>query len=207
MLKTVNVVMLGYRSLAGKDTCAGFLKDYGYQRKAFADKLKDVVADLYNLRDEQIHGCLKDVEDVRYINYRDSNPSTHFLTARRILQFFGQDQRSIYPDIWAQYIFNAIDYEVLTQDKSEFSYVITDFRFKNEYKVAERWNNTFVDGVEKRLRTIQINRPDVFARSGANDVSENELNDFKDWTHTIINDGSLDDLRAKIVLLTQQFVY
>ena len=148
------VYLLGHQARVGKDTLAEKLHYYrAFQRFAFADKLKQTAADLFDLSPDQVTGDLKDVEDQRYPNTRDcefnleSFPSSEtgrkgtwddvkevpnpdykpFLTPRRIFQFFGQDQRSLYEDIWAQYVFNQID-------RHPFSnFAITDFRFPNEY--------------------------------------------------------------------------
>ena len=165
MDKCVEVVLLGHKSLAGKDTVAGFMKPYGYVRKAFADKLKSVVSDLYNFNHDQMYGIGKDIEDLRYENTIDdpiSNSYKPCFTPRRILQRFGQDQRRIDPDIWARYIFNAIDIEVsnTTHDlfKEHYLYVITDFRFKNEYDVAKLWSKKD-SGVHKTLYVVKIDRP------------------------------------------------
>ena len=235
----VNVIMVGHRSLAGKDTAAGFLKDYGFTRKAFADKLKNSVADLYDFTTEQMYGEFKDVVDLRYPNTLDSKtmldpaydewemdiaqdngvelesmfiPDPNykpFLTPRRVLQKFGQDQRAIYPDIWAQCVFNDIDREVgavvnsPTRDIKVKSYVITDFRFKNESEVAYRWLNKELPRIRKRLFPIKIDRPGVFAKSGADDISEHDLDDFKGWHKVIMNDAGLPELQAKIKQLVE----
>src|SRR3989304_6911590 len=111
------VLLLGHKSQAGKDTIGGFLSELDFARVAFADKLKDVVADLYRFSQDQMYGALKDVEDARYLNiydekyiYRDIagiggsgkervvNPEyKEFFTPRRMLQIFGQQQRAMYP--------------------------------------------------------------------------------------------------------------
>jgi len=211
--------MLGYRSLTGKDTFFSFAKDLDYKRLAFADCLKDTVADLYNFSHEQMHGDYKDVEDTRYLNLVDPKTITvfghlgvgvrgvgppieipnpdykKFLTPRRVLQIFGQDQRKLFPDIWASYIFNTKVPELISQGHTKI--VITDFRFRNEADVALRWSETRPD---IDLKLINIKR-DVIARSGANDISENDLNTFSKWHYTLDNNSTLVSFGDKVTSL------
>ena len=226
--KTI-VMMLGHKSLRGKDTFASYLKYHGWNRHdwkriAFADKLKETVADLYNFSHEQMHGSLKDVEDTRYPNnvdpetitvyakddygsipfpgfdHQEPNPDYKpFLTPRRILQIFGQNQRALYQDIWAQYVFNQIERMENTTDKisTPGTYVITDFRFKNEHVVAKRWAS---EGSGRIIIPIRIDR-DIESKAGKFDVSENDLDDFDEWECKINNNNTLKDLEesAKVM--------
>ena len=124
MSDKILVILLGHKSMTGKDTFFSFIKDRGFTRVAFADKLKSTVADLYNFSHDQMHGNSKDVMDTRYPNLIDpefirvkglfgfsrkvKNPDYKpFLTPRRILQIFGQQQRALDPNIWANYVFNV----------------------------------------------------------------------------------------------------
>jgi len=204
----VTVVLLGHKARAGKDTTAEFVEELGFKRAAFADKLKHTVMDLYNFSNAQMFGDEKEIQDERYPNLIDaevtmnynngeyitaSNPDylPHF-TPRRILQLFGQQQRSLNPDIWAAYVFNS----TLTRMMEEGCNKVgdTDFRFKNEAVVAARWAEQ--DPENRSLYVVKVHRPGVFAGSGANDISEIDLDDYE-FQHTILNDGSLEDLKNK----------
>lgn len=208
---TTYIYLLSGKSLNGKDTLYDSCKESGWVRVSFADKLKATVADLYNFSHEQMHGSLKDVMDERYPNLYDAKeletfseedfwhecpikiPNTEykpFLTPRRVLQVFGQQQRSLFPDIWASYIFTTEIPRLKKLGHNKF--VITDTRFKNEIKVAEKF-------LEKDtvLIKVRIVRPNVFAKSGSNDISEIDLDDYKSWDYVITNDTSMDDLKLK----------
>jgi hypothetical protein len=236
----VTVLMLGHRAGVGKDSCAKFLQEYGYKRRAFADKLKSVVADLYNFNEDQMHGSTKDTMDLRYRNMIDQptiaiteqagsmhcdinnvdypveamtivpNPDwKEYFTPRRILQIFGQQQRQIYPDIWAQYVFNQVDkdLDVYRITNTNLFYVISDFRFRNEYDVALNWKNSEVEGYEKQLYCVRIDRPGTIAKSGAGDISEHDLDDFQNWDNIIIKPNiNLDDLREEMYLFHKNVV-
>lgn len=218
-MSKLTVLMLGHKSLVGKDTFFSFAKEEGFVRVAFADKLKETVADLYNFSHDQMHGDLKDVMDERYPNLIDPkiistpqfegvgiraggpiverpNPDYKpFLTPRRVLQLFGQQQRSLFPDIWAAYIFNVKIPALVAEGHNKF--VVTDFRFRNEANVALEWSKRNPDA---DLRLIKINR-DIIARSGAGDISENDLNDFNCWSHQLQNNDTVDTFKSQVVEL------
>ena len=223
-MKDITVLLLGHRSLAGKDTFFSFAKDYGFVRASFADKLKQTVMDLYGFSHEQMHGSLKDTEDLRYPNTVDTprmvdreiwgtddeinlaldngveyedmlipNPDYRpFFTPRRILQLFGQQQRLLFPDIWASYVFNTTIPELVVQGHNRIA--ITDFRFQNEAKVAQRWSKS---SEFNKLSLIKINR-NIVAKSGSKDISEHDLDNFTEWNFTLNNLGSLDEYQALV---------
>ena len=170
------VIMLGHQAMVGKDTLGEFLvqKD-GFVRFGFADKLKSVVADLYGFSKEQMYAEQKNVPDERYIKRTMRmalGPHRHtYYTPREVLQDFGQEQRERFQDIWADYVFRQI------QNSTNLKFVITDFRFPNEYTKA-------LDYVEANgwdLRTVKITRPESERGSfaGSSDISEIALNNFQ----------------------------
>ena len=227
-MRDITVLQLGSKSLVGKDTFFNTAKEYGFIRVAFADKLKNTVMDLYNFSHEQMYGNLKDIEDTRYPNTVDEksilkpewadsiddvnlaldNGVTYksmlmpnqdykpFFTPRRILQIFGQQQRLLFPDIWAAYIFSTEIPRLVEEGHTKF--IVTDFRFKNEAQVAMRWKNT---SINNKLYLIKINR-DIFAKSGSNDISEHDLDDFTGWNFELNNNSTLENYN----LLVKDFI-
>ncbi len=169
------VLMLGHRARSGKDTLADLIMHYNSyfsQKLAFADKLKSVVKDLYGLTDEHVYGSLKETPLDQYPGY----------TPRMILQKFGQDQRAINPNIWADYVFRQIE----NSDK-EIN-IITDLRFPNEHEVALKWAHKDPDN--RHVFAIRIVRPDLPAISGSDDISETALDKYDRWDYTILNNSS-----------------
>lgn len=215
MTEKITVFMLSGKSRNGKDALFEACKEVcGWKKVAFADALKSKVADLYNFSHEQMYCNLKDEQDERYPNLYDPafikatlptglrqdgfqfaptivNPDYKpFLTPRRVLQVFGQDQRKLFPDIWASYVFSTAIPNCIKEGFNSF--VVTDLRFKNEIKVAESFKNNNFNIVK-----VRVNRPGVGALSGANDISETDLDDYKGWDFIIQNDLGLNELKVK----------
>jgi hypothetical protein len=180
------IILIGHKKQVGKDTLANKIKEVqNVQIFHFADKLKETVKDLYNLTEEHVNGSLKE-SVTKYVNY--INDESKYLTSRKILQIFGQQQRSIYPDIWVSYVFNQIE------RSRQSLFVVPDFRFRNEYNYAYKWcamNNA-------ALIAIKIDRPSLVHTS--KDLSENDLNDFEYWDFVLTNDGTKNDLLEKFII-------
>jgi hypothetical protein len=229
-MKDVTVLMLGHKAQTGKDTFFSVAKDYGFVRAAFADKLKLTVMDLYNFSHDQMFGESKDIEDTRYTNTVDKemildeanwdpmevdlalsngvemhemmipNPDYKpFFTPRRILQIFGQQQRLLFPDIWAAYVFNTTIPSLVKEGHDRI--VITDFRFRNEAKIAKDWQN---NNVNNKLRLIKINR-DIEVKSGAGDISEHDLDEFTGWNYIVNNLTTLDTYKESVKYFLKDF--
>lgn len=205
-MSKVIVYLLSGKSENGKDAIYEACKtNYNWTKVAFANKLKHTVADLYNFSNEQMFGSLRNDMDKRYPNLIDqeflnpletSEPFKRntdylpFLTPRRVLQIFGQQQRSLFPDIWASYLFASEIPKLAATGVSRF--VVTDLRFQNEIVVANRFQTE-----DFKVVKVRINRPGVKAKSGSNDISEMDLDAYSDWDYVIENTGSLQDLKAK----------
>lgn len=171
MMTKPKVILLGHQAHVGKDTLGEFLvKQDNFVRFGFADKLKDVVADLYGFTEEHMYGTLKNVVDERY-----------GLTPREILQDFGQEQRARFSDIWADYVFRGIESTISrtalhSSYNQKKNFVITDFRFPNEHTVGKR----YAERLGWDLVAVKIVRPDD-ARgefAGSTNISETALDGY-----------------------------
>lgn len=189
MKQDVVVLMFGHKAQRGKDTaCEYLVNKYNFKRCAFADKLKNTVADLYGFSEEQMYNKLKDINDVRYS-----------ITPRQVLQDFGNEQRQRYPNIWAEYIFREINERIKNMKGAAniINFCISDFRFKNEYDVAYNWSLD-CSMYNKKLYTIKVDRPNIIGVSNPNNVSEIDLDDFKYWNFMINNNGTIEQLHDKL---------
>lgn len=102
----------------GKSTVANILKNYGYSEHAFADKLKQIVAIVFNLTNDLD-------KSINIVNSNKTNQIYKNYTTARLLQMVGQGLRDkVDNDIWIDSLFKSYK-----NDK----WVISDIRYKNEY--------------------------------------------------------------------------
>ena len=180
--KTSNVAFLGF-ARAGKDTAAEVaVEEFGYERFAFADKLREC---LYVLNpvvgvthiestgsDEPV--LLQEVIDLYgWDNYKETIYGDEI---RRLLQRFGTEVgRELLSDtIWVDEV-----------DKHSGPLAITDCRFDNEYDKLDCRNTIF----------IRINRAGITAVNAHK--SENDFSD-REVDYVVDNDGTVDEFKDKI---------
>lgn len=184
------VGMIG-KKRSGKDSVASTLvEEYGFIRRAFADPLKEAALGLDPLiRIEQDETYLLDpgllgiagvppllrlsaiVEGVGW------EAAKEIREVRRTLQNYGLAIRGIDPDFWVRQPFATME--------PGLAYVVTDVRFPNE-----------VDAVRDRGgKIIRVARPGLVSTD--QHVSETALDDVEPDA-LIVNDGTLEDLAAKV---------
>lgn len=125
--------------------------------------------------------------------------------AKKVSDWDGSDEtkpRELLQTLGTDIIRKEIDNDFFTtkmiEDIKVYSYffdiiIISDARFKNEIKNPLKE----FDGIE----TIHITRPNFdngLSEEQKKHLSEIDLDDYNDYTHEIINDGSIDDLKDKI---------
>ena len=122
----VRLIGFAGRKGSGKDTCASVLVDsQHFERFAFADCMKRICKDLFDLTDDQLHGSAKDDPDERYGH-----------TPRHLLQMFGADfiRDMVSKDFWTEKFKRFIG-ERLDDDPPV---VVSDVRFQNEVDVIRQ---------------------------------------------------------------------
>jgi hypothetical protein len=186
---TTIIGLHGYAQ-SGKDTVAGFLKDYGYVRFAFADRLRECVYALNPVVSRATSDEVRLQELVDALGWDEVKVT--YDEVRRLLQVFGTEvgRELIKDSLWVDIVLDQIaDRMLIAQGK----FVITDMRFPNE---VDGLSDFAVDmGVD--LQLWKITRPGVGPVN--THVSDAGLAD--DLFDLIIeNDGTLDDLRDKALL-------
>lgn len=168
---------------SGKDTAGEYLiEKYGYVRFAFGDKVKEVAKVLFNFSNEQLYGKLKDIIDERY----NLKPRQVF---QRLGTEFGQyDIHKLFPEInnkikLRSFWTNA--FKDFCQKNPDKNIVITDVRFRHEYKVIQEYGGEF----------IKIKRDGL---SPDTHISENELDN-----NNISYERILDNNYQKVDLYSQ----
>jgi adenosyl cobinamide kinase/adenosyl cobinamide phosphate guanylyltransferase len=167
------IIGLSGYARSGKDTVAQYLvENYGYERIAFADPIKNLLLEmnpiLYN--GGRLSSLVRDYGwDVAKANSE----------VRRLLQSLGLGARTVLnEDIWvSNAMLNMMD---ITKN-----YVVTDVRFKNE---AEMIKSLY--GEVWRVKRIGVDAVNSH-------VSESELDGWK-FDQIIANAGTIDELQFLI---------
>lgn len=135
-VQKAEIIGLAGVAQSGKDTCAGILAEFGYERLAFADILRQSV---YNLNCK-VDSVLVEVDDqclsgatIRDFRVQEivddigwDRAKVKFTEVRELLQRMGTEVgRELYGEnFWVE--------KVMQQMKPDREYVITDARFPNE---------------------------------------------------------------------------
>jgi len=159
---------------SGKSTIAGMLiDDFDFHRVKFAAPLKKMLRAL-GLSNAHLEGKLKEIPcDILGMK-----------TPREAMQSLGTEwgRNIIHPDLWI----NAWKHTVQDYLDRGFKVVVDDCRFPNERKAVQE-----LGGI-----TIMIERPGIAPVNSH--ISEQYL---MMCDATIVNDGSLSDLRSNIAAL------
>ena len=220
-------MLIGISGIAGsgKDSAANFLVELGFCKISFADPIKRIAQDIFDFSEQQLWGAsqYRNEPDKRYLRSvtitkgRAVGPSMlgpepanyDYLAPRLVLQKIGTEVgRECYPNVWIEYGLKAAKKilecpQDLIYDKTRGvlpsktkdiikGVVIPDCRFLNEIDAIHN-----LDGL-----VIRITRP-YSGLKGTTHPSEVEQLSIPDdkFDHIIVNDGSLDDLKEKVIVL------
>jgi len=164
---------------SGKDTVAAYLvKEHGFERKAFADPLKNSVAALFDIPFNEVDK-LKNNPDAGVMLVDDDSGGAHTMLFRTFLQRYGtESHRDIFGyDFWLDY---TLPVRGFYQGRA---ICVTDVRFVNE---------------AERVRMLGghiwvIDREQVVTL----DTHESEIIDFN-YDMLISNNGTIDELYEKV---------
>jgi len=173
---------------SGKDTVASMLD--GYERLAFADRLRECTYALDPMVEfHDRHVRLQSIVDAHGWDYAKVNCAE----VRRLLQVFGTEvgRELIADSLWVDIVLDQMR-DGLEHDESKF--VITDMRFPNEIAGLM----VFGDEEKVKVEFWKIKRPGVGPVNAH--VSDAGLPDSL-FDQVIDNDGTLDDLKAKVTTL------
>lgn len=184
------IALSGYGG-CGKDTVADILvEEFGFYKYAWADTLRMAASALNPIVEVDEYGAALRYNDVvAAVGYNEAKFA--YPEVREILQRLGTEvgRELIGDNVWVNATLSRIERERLPGE----NIVIADTRFLNEANVLT--NGSFHFGRGENL-VVRVERPGV-APAGAH-ISETALDDYK-FDRTIINDGSLDDLRTTVI--------
>ena len=165
--------LTGYAQ-SGKDSVANILvENYGYQRIAFADPIRDLLYATNPMLKEGYR--VKGLADV----YGWDRVKVDYPEARRLLQELGVGARKVFGDMfWVK--------QALRQLEVEGNFVITDVRYPNEAKAIREHQGSQIWRVK---------------RSGVDAVNSHESESAMDGEKVdqiFVNNGTLEDLKVLI---------
>lgn len=165
--------LTGYAQ-SGKDSVANILvENYGYQRVAFADPIRDLLYATNPMLKEGYR--VKGLVDV----YGWDRVKVDYPEARRLLQELGVGARKVFGDMfWVK--------QALRQLEVEGNFVITDVRYPNEAKAIREHQGSQIWRVK---------------RSGVDAVNSHESESAMDGEKVdqiFVNNGTLEDLKVLI---------
>lgn len=192
---------------SGKDTIASIIckHDTSFKTIAFADRLKDVCALLFNWEREMLSG--------RFVESREwrEKPDEFWtkelgveFTPRRALTSIGTDiiRGTIFSNIWDI----IVKKEIL--DHPNINFVITDCRFANEIRMVKSLNGIIVQ-VERGEKPSWWSIAEKYNLGELGIEEPVELKSIhaseKDWIginnpeHIFCNNGTLEDLEKEII--------
>lgn len=185
------VSVIGFSGYAGsgKDTAAALLKPYGFDRRAFADILRnclyaldptiEIVKDFYedSFNDYYKLGRLKDRVDRQ--GWQEAKIDS--LEIRTLLQKMGTEvgRNILGENIWVDTVMKSLE--------DGHNYVFTDCRFPNEAAAVKQYGG----------KMIRINRPGF--KPINNHPSETSLDDYE-FDTIIENDGDLENFKNQLLL-------
>lgn len=187
------IIGISGKARSGKDTFAEMLaaalnkESYPpYVMMAFANELKLRCQAAFDLTWEQLWGDDKEVPDERYVK----TPRTTltgvgelpivYWTAREIMQNYGAFYRTIDNEFWVKNLFKVIE------EKEYTNVIITDVRYINEADYIIN-NGGYV---------IRVDRENKDTVHNEQHPSEIELDSYKRFDFTVVNNWTLDVLKA-----------
>lgn len=173
-----NVAFWSSTPQQGKTTAAKFLVDnHDYIRIAFADPIKFMIERL-------LHSAGYSPLEVRYFLNEGKEREIDLIgtSYRHLARTLGTEwgRKLIHPDVWLKIAESKIQH-------SRPPICVDDLRFPNEAEMLKAKGFTLVKIVRPSLRPGED--------SHQSDVA---LRDFDSWDHVIKNDGSLEQLCARV---------
>jgi len=174
---------------SGKDTIADIIMQYTpyhrWQVKKFAGKLKDIA--------EILTGVPKINFEDQEFKQQDMGPEWG-MTYRDLLQKLGTEamRSGLHKNVWVNALF--ADYQFNIEEDEQIHYwIITDSRFPNELAAVKEHNGIAIKVIRDSGNTI-----------GTTHTSETALDDYTDWDYVINNNGTLEELKTRVLSILEK---
>ena len=208
MDKTMIIGLIGQKRV-GKDTVANLIKelDPEYRTMALADPIKDIARIMFNFTEAQLFDAEKDLLDPLW-NIKPREFFEQFGT--EIMQFdiykYLPNLESCVPQrkFWV--------YSLLAKIKPGEKVIITDVRGSHELEeIIKKYPNAKFIKITRPTITTQTNTTQdntTTSQHITQHITQLEPYQISDEyiTHSIVNDGTLDELRCKVCDIMKQSV-
>ena len=183
------ILGLGCTAQVGKDTAAEYLeKKYPGRavRVSFADKVKAVVMDLFELSWEQCYGPIevKEKIDPRY-----------GLSPRQIMMGVGDKLREVYEPIWIECAFRST--VPMLKKKGYDLFIFSDVRYPNEADIIRSSGG----------KIVRILRDGSGVLTNKEHASETSLLEYPHFDFVVSNNGSIPEYCEKIDKIIEEVGY
>jgi hypothetical protein len=198
---------------SGKDTVAAIImelaNDKQWEVKKWAGKLKEIAALLTGIpkekfEDQEFKKTNLGPEWNKPLYLAGELISSEPMTVRDLLQLLGTEamRDGLHTDTWVNALMseyktsNGVDTKAAGESSTAVAdkfWIITDTRFPNELAAITRCNGI----------TIRVNRTHA-NQTKSSHSSERALDHVDDWDHVIENNGTRDELRAKVLHILQK---
>lgn len=170
------IIGLGHRSGVGKDTAAGALAEaYDARIVSFGDAIYNVVSDLVPFLDAPLREAIE--------QYGVMHAKRAYRSVVDLLVAVAATMRTrLGPDVWLEPVISRIVLE-------GGNYIISDVRYLNEALAIRNLGGLLV----------RIDRPDAPV---LHTMADDALEEFTLWDAVVVNDGSIADLRRRVVEAT-----
>ena len=180
-MKKKRIIAIAGKKGSGKDTVGRIITELypEFKRRAFADGIRNIIVSTFDIAPWKLEDRTEKEKPIEKLWGK---------SPRDLMKDVGDGLRaSVHRDIWVDVLFDGI------RDLDEV--VITDLRFKNEFKKC-REGGVFI---------IKVVRPEI--DSSDTHISEVDLDDIPDseFDAVIVNDGSLEQLKEKVNELSRGF--
>jgi hypothetical protein len=157
--------------------------NYEFQEIAFADKLKEVASDLYDIP----------LDFFNHPKGKDATNDKWGISPRVIMQKLGTEvSRTIHPMTWIYHVESRVIEYFGSEMYKKLILCVSDIRFLNEAQMVKRYNGSI----------WKINRPMLCKKD--DHQSETEL-DLIDPEYIINNNGTIGELRINIHRVLKDF--
>ena len=184
------IILLGKKNV-GKDTCGAYLsKKIGWNTYAMARPVKEMAKIAFHLTDSQVNDSVLKETPVPHLG----NRTPRFIMQTIFTELFTHSLDQIMPETAPLFFVHHMERELKTDPAGQP---------KNQVIITDLRSPIYARYLQKKYRTLilKITRPSEEETIKDNHSSETDVMQFQTWDWLIENNGTIEDLYAKLDLL------